>query len=47
LSDPREPYTLSSSLTEVDVIPIVEDARHPTKYRMLVSMVDVVFADGE
>ena len=24
---------------------IVEDARHPTKYRMLVSMVDVIFAD--
>ncbi|KAH8077982.1 Fibrillarin [Filobasidium floriforme] len=28
-----------------NIIPIVEDARHPTKYRMLVSMVDVVFAD--
>lgn len=28
-----------------NVIPIVEDARHPMKYRMLVSMVDVVFAD--
>jgi hypothetical protein len=26
-------------------IAIVEDARHPTKYRMLLSMVDVVFAD--
>ncbi len=26
---------------------IVEDARHPAKYRMLVSMVDVIFADGE
>lgn len=24
---------------------IVEDARHPNKYRMLLSMVDVVFAD--
>lgn len=24
---------------------IVEDARHPTKYRMLLSMVDVIFAD--
>lgn len=30
-----------------NIIPIVEDARHPTKYRMLVSMVDVIFADGE
>lgn len=28
-----------------NVIPIVEDARHPNKYRMLLSMVDVIFAD--
>jgi len=28
-----------------NVIPIVEDARHPHKYRMLVGMVDVLFAD--
>ncbi len=28
-----------------NVIPIIEDARHPNKYRMLVPMVDVVFAD--
>ncbi|WAR64110.1 hypothetical protein PtB15_16B270 [Puccinia triticina] len=28
-----------------NVIPIVEDARHPNKYRMLVGMVDVIFAD--
>jgi len=28
-----------------NVIPIIEDARYPQKYRMLVSMVDVVFAD--
>lgn len=28
-----------------NVIPIVEDARHPHKYRMLVGMVDVIFAD--
>jgi len=28
-----------------NVIPIVEDARHPHKYRMLVGMVDMVFAD--
>jgi len=28
-----------------NIIPIVEDARHPHKYRMIVSMVDVIFAD--
>src|SRR3954466_366098 len=28
-----------------NVIPIIEDARYPLKYRMLVSMVDVIFAD--
>ncbi|KAL8724938.1 MAG: hypothetical protein Q9181_006607 [Wetmoreana brouardii] len=28
-----------------NVIPIIEDARHPLRYRMLVGMVDVVFAD--
>lgn len=28
-----------------NVIPIIEDARHPLKYRMLVSMVDIIFAD--
>jgi rRNA 2'-O-methyltransferase fibrillarin len=28
-----------------NIIPIIEDARHPHKYRMLVGMVDVVFAD--
>lgn len=28
-----------------NIIPIVEDARHPLKYRQLVSMVDVIFAD--
>jgi len=29
----------------INIIPIVEDARYPLKYRMLVPMVDVVFAD--
>ncbi|MCJ1269649.1 Small subunit processome complex component [Lobaria immixta] len=29
----------------INVIPIIEDARHPLRYRMLVSMVDVIFAD--
>ncbi|GAW16815.1 hypothetical protein ANO14919_062540 [Xylariales sp. No.14919] len=28
-----------------NVIPIVEDARHPLKYRMLVPMVDAIFLD--
>jgi len=28
-----------------NVIPIVEDARYPLKYRMLVGMVDTIFAD--
>jgi len=28
-----------------NVVPIIEDARHPQKYRMLVGMCDVVFAD--
>ncbi|XP_040183131.1 rRNA 2'-O-methyltransferase fibrillarin [Rana temporaria] len=28
-----------------NIIPIIEDARHPHKYRMLLGMVDVVFAD--
>lgn len=28
-----------------NIVPIVEDARHPLKYRMLVGMVDCVFAD--
>ena len=28
-----------------NIVPIIEDARHPHKYRMLVGMVDCVFAD--
>lgn len=28
-----------------NIVPIVEDARHPHKYRMIVSMVDCIFAD--
>ncbi|EAY96730.1 hypothetical protein OsI_18646 [Oryza sativa Indica Group] len=28
-----------------NVIPIIEDARHPARYRMLVGMVDVIFSD--
>ena len=28
-----------------NIVPIIEDARHPHKYRMVMSMVDTVFAD--
>ena len=28
-----------------NIVPIIEDARHPYKYRMLVPMVDVIFED--
>jgi len=28
-----------------NIVPIIEDARHPHKYRMLVGMVDTIFAD--
>ena len=33
------------SKKRTNVIPIIEDARLPNKYRMLLSMVDVIFAD--
>merc|ERR1712037_834466 len=28
-----------------NIVPIIEDARHPHKYRMLVPMIDTIFAD--
>jgi len=28
-----------------NIIPIIEDARHPLRYRMLIEMVDTIFAD--
>ena len=28
-----------------NIIPIIEDARHSHKYRMLIGMVDIIFAD--
>uniref|UniRef100_A0A2I3RSU9 FBL n=1 Tax=Pan troglodytes TaxID=9598 RepID=A0A2I3RSU9_PANTR len=28
-----------------NIIPVIEDAQHPHKYRMLIAMVDVIFAD--
>ena len=39
----RDLITMAKART--NVIPIMEDARHPLKYRMLLGMVDVIFAD--
>jgi rRNA 2'-O-methyltransferase fibrillarin len=36
---------INMAKSRTNVIPIVEDARHPLKYRMLIGMVDTVFAD--
>jgi rRNA 2'-O-methyltransferase fibrillarin len=36
---------INMAKSRTNVIPIIEDARHPLKYRMLVGMVDCVFAD--
>ena len=36
---------INMATRRTNVIPIVEDARFPSRYRMLVSMVDVIFAD--
>lgn len=36
---------LSVAKKRTNIIPIIEDARHPHKYRMLVGMVDTIFAD--
>ncbi|ESQ43272.1 hypothetical protein EUTSA_v10016049mg, partial [Eutrema salsugineum] len=39
----RDLVNMASKRT--NVVPIIEDARHPSKYRMLVPMVDVIFSD--
>ncbi len=41
------PFRLAQNVAKkrTNIIPIIEDARHPHKYRMLVGMVDCVFAD--
>lgn len=39
----RDLLTVAKSRT--NVVPIIEDARHPLKYRMLIGMVDTIFAD--
>merc|ERR1711937_1088652 len=36
---------VNMSKKRTNIVPIVEDARHPLKYRMLVGMVDTIFAD--
>ncbi|RYY77440.1 hypothetical protein EON63_18780 [archaeon] len=36
---------INMAKSRTNVIPIVEDARHPLKYRMLLGMVDCIFAD--
>jgi len=36
---------INMAKSRTNVIPIIEDARHPLKYRMLIGMVDCVFAD--
>ncbi|RAL40596.1 hypothetical protein DM860_006666 [Cuscuta australis] len=36
---------VNMSKKRTNIIPIIEDARHPAKYRMLVGMVDVIFSD--
>lgn len=36
---------INMATRRTNVVPIVEDARHPLKYRMLVPMVDCIFAD--
>ncbi|KAM3968981.1 rRNA 2'-O-methyltransferase fibrillarin [Aphomia sociella] len=36
---------LNVAKKRTNIIPIIEDARHPLKYRMLVGMVDTIFAD--
>ncbi|KAL5494446.1 hypothetical protein EMCRGX_G015781 [Ephydatia muelleri] len=36
---------LNVAKKRTNIIPIIEDARHPHKYRMLIGMVDVVFSD--
>ncbi|KAI9275788.1 Fibrillarin-domain-containing protein [Phascolomyces articulosus] len=36
---------INMSKKRTNVVPIIEDARQPQKYRMLVPMVDVIFAD--
>ena len=36
---------INAAKKRTNIVPIIEDARHPQKYRMIVDMVDVIFAD--
>merc|ERR1712137_1540069 len=36
---------LNLAKKRTNIVPIIEDARHPHKYRMLVGMVDCIFSD--
>jgi len=36
---------LNMAKKRTNIIPIIEDARHPHKYRMLIGLVDTIFAD--
>merc|ERR1711998_346853 len=36
---------INMAKSRTNIIPIIEDARHPLKYRMLIGMVDTIFAD--
>jgi rRNA 2'-O-methyltransferase fibrillarin len=36
---------VNMSKKRTNIVPIIEDARHPKKYRMLIPMVDTIFAD--
>lgn len=36
---------LNVAKTRTNIVPIIEDARHPLKYRIIVPMVDTIFAD--
>jgi rRNA 2'-O-methyltransferase fibrillarin len=40
----RDLLTVAKQRTNI-IIPIIEDARHPLKYRMLLGKVDTIFAD--
>jgi rRNA 2'-O-methyltransferase fibrillarin len=36
---------INMSMKRPNIVPIIEDARHPSRYRMLVPMVDCIFSD--
>ncbi|AFN83886.1 fibrillarin [Encephalitozoon romaleae SJ-2008] len=36
---------INMSMKRANIVPIIEDARHPSRYRMLVPIVDCIFSD--